>query len=103
MQISNFFDKYYSETYKKNATDFADAIWHILSYAKNYSFAENPLPIFYLLHAKYCDCNSELDMNNNFHLSKSMLSNSNENPYTKLLTEFPKECFESTKEDWELF
>lgn len=103
MQISNFFDKYYSETYKKNATDFADTIWHILSYAKNYSFAENPLPIFYLLHARFCDLDIDLDMADNLQLCKSKLSKSENNLYIDLLNEFPNKCFESTKEDWEIF
>ena len=55
MNVSSFFDWQYSDEFKKYATDFANALWDILSYAKNYSFAKDPLPIFYLLHAVFCD------------------------------------------------
>lgn len=99
MKVSSFFDKFYSKEYKQIATEFADAIWDILSYAKNYSFAENPLPIFYILHAKYCDLSIDIDMDDKLSVSNSI----NNNPHIDLLAEFPKECFESTKKDWEFF
>lgn len=102
MQISNFFDTYYSVGYKKVATDFADALWDILSYAKHYSFAENPLPIFYILHARYCDLNIDLNQFDDFQI-ESTFATINNNPNINLLKEFPKGCFESTKEDCEFF
>ena len=53
MQIT--FDWCYSDEFKKYANDYANDLWNIISQAKNYSFAEDPLPIFFLLHAAFCD------------------------------------------------
>lgn len=104
MQISSFFDWQYSNEYKKTATDFANALWDILSHAKNYSFEKDPLPIFYLLHAAYCDYDVEVEEDGiNFcFLKPSNLTFDTNSERHKLLELFPDNCASSLYSDWEV-
>lgn len=102
MQISSFFDWQYSESYKKTATDFANALWDILSHAKNYSFEKDPLPIFYLLHAAYCDY--EIDVyENGICMRYSDLTYSIDDSKGGILNLFPDNCANVLCKDWDVF
>ena len=101
--ISTFFDECYSDEFKEIVTDFANALWDILGRAKTYSFANDPLPIFYLLHAAYCDydiaCYDEISLNA---MKNSNLRFSESSDRAKLLELFPEDCTKSLCEDWEV-
>lgn len=102
MQISNFFDWQYSDGYKKTATEFANALWDILNHAENYSFEKDPLPIFYLLHAAYCDY--EIDFwGNGISMKSSDLTYPSNSTREKLLNSFPEDCTNSLCQDCETF
>lgn len=104
MNVSSFFDWQYSDEFKKYATDFANALWDILSHAKNYSFAKDPLPIFYLLHAAYCDYDVDVEEDGiNFSFLKpSNLTFGTNSERHKLLDFFPDDCTSSLYSDWEV-
>lgn len=106
MNVSSFFDWQYSDEYKKTATDFANALWDILSHAKNYSFAKDPLPIFYLLHAAYCDYDVTVYKDGIYLQGYSSATNLafpiDDSIRGRILDLFPKDCGTSFGEDWEV-
>lgn len=104
MNVSSFFDWQYSDEFKKYATDFANALWDILSHAKNYSFAKDPLPVFYLLHAAFCDYDLYATQNR-LYLCYSNFSYSNHSIRGAILDLFPYDYGENfvMDEDWLVF
>ncbi len=102
MNVSSFFDWQYSDEYKKTATDFANALWNILSHAEAYSFAKDPLPIFYLLHAAFCDYDVNV-YRNGIDMRYSDLTYSIDDSKGSILNLFPDNCADVLCKDWDVF
>lgn len=103
--MQHSFDWCYSEEFKKHANDYANSLWEILSHAKNYSFEKDPLPIFYLLHAAFCDYDICLWKRDCDYLCHSNLSFDVNSVRGGVLDMFPYDYVNilATHEDWEVF
>lgn len=101
MQISNLNKWTYSESFINSVNEYANTLWNYICQAKTYSFNENPLPVFYLLHAAYCDY--DIQIINEVLLYSKNTGFPDDSLRAQLLDEFPKECFHSIIKDWEVF
>lgn len=103
MQYS--FDWCYSEEFKKYANVYANALWEILNKAKNYSFAEDPLPVFFLLHAAFCDYDIHIWRGDCTELWYSNLSFDDDSVRGRILDLFPYDYGEklATYDDSDVF
>lgn len=98
MPIFNFHANTYSDSFKEEVTEFANALWTTLSRSETYSFAKDPLPVFYLLHAAYCDYDSLMHYDHYPHFEN--LSYPQDSLRARLLNLFPENC---RNVDWDVF
>lgn len=104
MPIFNFHANTYSDSFKEEVTEFANALWTTLSRSETYSFAKDPLPVFYILHATYCDYYVDiLSPSQNVLLESNNVSFPMDSYRAGLLELFPKRCINTILENWEMF